>query len=249
MILTKITKVVSGLGGALLILSYPNVQARELISCHDCRMKRLPKAKELPLYDKTDDYVSEYDENSSLPLISQISTVRKEVFKYASYINVAQEQAVHFYETGVAHSKSTFDYLKEEENKVQRILIIISGGLAGLLIARKRGIFKKVLYTSFGTGITFSAFYPAISKKYIITGWNTSKEQLDDILSKYGGYDTSKFSEEVNKAVESVKSTMMLENLTKLLNENFYKKKEPKKDNESEATQSNQDMYTTRQAP
>lgn len=44
---------------------------------------------QLPIYDKDDDYVSEYDEKSKLPLISEISVARKKVFEYASYLNVS----------------------------------------------------------------------------------------------------------------------------------------------------------------
>ena len=247
MLFSKVTKVVAGFGSAALILSSQKLQAKDLVACHDCHMKRLPKAKELPVY-KKDEYVTEYDEKSTLPLISEISTVRKKLFEYATYVTMVQEKAVHIYETGVAHSKNTFDYLKDEENKVQRILIIASGGLVGLLFARKRGIFKKVLYTSLGTGITFSAFYPSISKEYALIGWNASKDQINFVLTKYGGYDTDKIAKEANAQLEYVKSTMKFESLLNTVSEKFYKRSEVSKEveNKSKEDNSNQDMYTTR---
>lgn len=245
---SKVAKVMACFGSTALIMSSQNVQAKELVACHDCHMKRLPKARELPIYDKKDeDYICEYDGKSTLPLISEISVARKKVFEYGSYVNMIQEQAVHMYETGVAHSKGTFDYLKTEENKVQRVLVIAFGGLVGLSFARKRGIFKKIFYTSLGTGAIFYVFYPSISKEYALAGWKISKDQINTLLTKYGGYNTDKIAEDANERIEYVKSLMKFESAMKILNEKFYKKDKELKDSKSgDAADNNKDMYTTR---
>lgn len=49
------------------------------------------------------------------------------------------------------------------------------------------GIIKKVFYTSLGTGAVFYIFYPSISKEYALAGWNASKGQINNALTKYGG--------------------------------------------------------------
>lgn len=256
MLLSKISKFAACFGSAAVLVSSQSLLAQDMVPCHECRMKRLPKANELPLYDKKEDLTVEYDSKSTLPLISEISSVRKQVFQYASYIQMFQDKAVNVYETGVAHSKSTFDYLKDEENKVQRIIIIASGGLVGLIYGRKGGIFKKILYTSIGTGAVFSVFYPSISKEYAVTGWNTAKFHVNNAVVKYGGYDTDKMVEETNAKIEYIKSVMQFEKLMTTLNEMFYKNKDKlsKKETDDkaagteESTKSNEDMYTTRTA-
>lgn len=225
MFLSKVVKTATCCGTAAVIFFPTKLQAKELVACHECHMKRLPKARELPLYEK-DDLSAEYDEGSSLPLVSEISSVRKQISKYTTYFNLFQDRAVHIYETGVAHSKSTLDYLKDEENKVQRAMFIASGGLIGLLYARKRGMFKKVVYTTLGTGFTFSVFYPSVSKEYIQAGWKTSTSQINDALVNYGGFDTDKMAKEANEKLEYVKSAMKFEGLMAKFNEMFHRNKE-----------------------
>lgn len=49
------------------------------------------------------------------------------------------------------------------------------------------GVFKKLVYTSTGTGLVFSAFYPALAKEYASTGWEHTKAHTFNTLEKYGG--------------------------------------------------------------
>ncbi|GIX77648.1 MICOS complex subunit [Caerostris extrusa] len=177
--------------------------AKAMVDCHDCNVKRLPKAKELPLYVKDDENLTiEYNEHSKLPLISEISSLRVQVSGVASYLNVFKEQAVHIYETGLAHTQSTYDYIISEENKIPRILAIFSGGLLGIIFARKGGYIKKAFYGTAGSGVVCTAFYPTQS------------------------YDTQKLAEKTNEKIEYVKSTLKIEGLSNKLKELFDKNKE-----------------------
>ncbi|XP_015906961.1 MICOS complex subunit MIC27 [Parasteatoda tepidariorum] len=223
---SKVIGLFAGISSSVALYSFNSLQAKEMIDCHDCRMKRLPKAHELPLYDKNEDMCLEYDGKTKLPLISEISGVRQQLSGLASYLNVFKDQVVHVYETGIAHSQSSYDYLTSEENKTTRILAICSGGLLGLLLARKRGIFKKIIYTSTGTGLVFSAFYPSLAMDYASTGWEHTKTYTFDALEKYGGYDTQKLSNDYNEKVEAIKSTLKLEGVMDQLKEWFDKNKE-----------------------
>lgn len=40
-------KVAVCIGGTTLIASSQKLQAKEMVACHDCHMRRLPKAKEV----------------------------------------------------------------------------------------------------------------------------------------------------------------------------------------------------------
>lgn len=211
MYFSQMVKAAAIFGSATAVACSQNVHAKDLIACHDCHMRRLPKAKELPLYEKKD-FDSDFSDKP-LPLISEISSLRKTISQYTSYIVIFQERAAQVYNTGVAHSKSTYEYLKNEENKVQRVLIISSGGLIGLVYARKGSLLKKTAYGSLGTGVIFSVFYPDVSKEYLQSGWTNTKQLINNILVKYGGYDTDKMAEEVDAKLELIKSAMKIETI------------------------------------
>lgn len=228
MFFSKVTNVGACCGTIFAAYSFSNnLMAKEMIDCHECRVKRLPKAKELPLYDKTEEnFTVEYDQHSKMRLVSEISKIRVQLSEIMSYLNVIKKEAVHIYETGVAHSHSTYDYITSEENRIPRVLIITSGGLAGIIFARRGGYIKKAFYGSLGAGLVFSAFYPSIAKEYVSSGLEYSKQHTMNILEKYGGYDTKKIAEEANTKVEYVKNTLKIEGLTNSVNEWLDKKKE-----------------------
>lgn len=204
-----------------------SLKAKVLVDCHECNMKRLPKARELPLYEKDEEnYTVEYDEQLKIPLTSEISGIRVQVSGIASYLNTFKEQAVHIYETGIAHSQSTYDYIISEENRIPRILAIFSGGLLGIIFARKGGYFKKAFYGTVGSGIVCTAFYPSESMDYFIDGFEFTKHHVSEALEKYGGYDTQKLAEKTNEKIEYVKNTLNIEDLSKTMKEWFEKNKE-----------------------
>ncbi|XP_055926208.1 uncharacterized protein LOC129958064 isoform X1 [Argiope bruennichi] len=228
MILSKVINAGACIGSVTALYSVShNVTAKAMVDCHECNMKRLPKARELPLYDKNDeDFTVEYDEKSKMPLINEISVVRVQLSGIASYLNVVKDQAVHIYETGVAHSKGTYDYIISEENKIPRILAIFSGGLLGIIFARKGGYFKKTLYFTVGSGLVCTAFYPAESKDYFVNGFEFTKHHTFNALEKYAGYDAQKLTEKTNEKIDYVKNTLKVEGLTNTLKEWFEKNKE-----------------------
>ncbi|GFT97214.1 MICOS complex subunit [Nephila pilipes] len=224
MILSKVISV----GTVAVTYSLSNsLKAKVLVDCHECNLKRLPKAKELPLYEKDEDnFTVEYDEQLKIPLISEISGLRVQVSGVASYLNTFKDQAVHIYETGIAHSQSTYDYIISEENRIPRILAIFSGGLLGIIFARRGGYIKKAFYGSIGSGLVCTAFYPSQSKEYFIDGFEFTKHHVSEALEKYGGYDTQKLAEKTNEKIEYVKNTLNIEDLSKTMTEWFEKNKD-----------------------
>ncbi|XP_035227679.1 uncharacterized protein LOC118199914 isoform X2 [Stegodyphus dumicola] len=237
--------------GTVAAMSTEKLQAKELVPCHECHMKRLPKASELPLYDKRGDQNMECVQVAEMSLVSEISIIRKQMTDYIAYFDSFRKKALNVYETGLAHSQSTFDYLKSEENKISRVMLIASGGLLGFIAARRGGIFRKIFYSSAGSAIIFSAFYPSLTKEYLLVSIDYTKNQTSSILEKYGGYDTKKIAEEANAKVDYLKSVMMYESLMAKLNELFYRRKNiltssnQKSENHSDKAP-DEDMYTTR---
>ncbi|XP_054721922.1 uncharacterized protein LOC129231588 [Uloborus diversus] len=244
----QITCVAAGMGSAVAFVTTQKLQAKDMVACHECRMKRLPKARELPIYDKNENLSIEYDETSVPPMMSGISSLRQQLVKYGSYLDVAKEEAVHIYETGVAHSQSSFEYLKDEENKIARIAIIGSGGLIGYLYARRGGIIKKLLMPCIGVGAMFSIFYPSIAKTYAVNGFEFTKHHVDNALSQYGGYDTGKMAEDTNAKLEQLKKFMKYEGLLEKLKNMFNNSTNASKKTslENDENKSDQDLYTTR---
>jgi len=229
---------VAGISSSAAIYSFKALQAKELVDCHECHMKRLPKAKELPLY-KEDGFSVECDKQTKLPLLSEISGVRQQIFGLGSYLSGFREEVAHIYETGIAHTQSSYNYITSEENTIPRILAITSGGITGYILTRKRGLFKKLVFISVGTGLVFTAFYPALTKEYALTGWEYVKHNTNNALEKYGGYDTKKLAEETNEKVELIKSTLKLEGLTNKFKYWFEENKEKVKKPSNEVTNGN----------
>lgn len=57
-------------------------------------------------------------------------------------------------------------YLREESNVAPRIGAIAVGGLSGYILALRRGIFRKLIYTSIGAGGMAALCYPREAKEY-----------------------------------------------------------------------------------
>ena len=65
---------------------------------------------------------------------------------------------------------ATLAFLREEENTIHRYGAIGIGGLAGLVLALRRGKFKKLLYTTAGATAMAALCYPKEAKQYTVGG-------------------------------------------------------------------------------
>lgn len=57
------------------------------------------------------------------------------------------------------------DDLKEEKNTTLRAGFVVGSGLAGLLVAARKGKFKKLVYTTTGASVAFYVGYPKESEE------------------------------------------------------------------------------------
>ncbi|XP_074599609.1 MICOS complex subunit 26/27 [Brevipalpus obovatus] len=99
------------------------------------------------------------------------------------------------FETAKAHSMSTIDYIGDEENLLPKIGVITGGGLLGLLLSARRGIFKKMLYTSAGIGIMSGVCYPKQSSEMLDVAGYIVKNKAPTLVKEYTNIDIGRFFE------------------------------------------------------
>jgi len=61
--------------------------------------------------------------------------------------------------------KAFVDDLRQEKNSALRAGFVAGGGIAGLLIAARKGKFKKLVYTTIGASTAFYVGYPKESQE------------------------------------------------------------------------------------
>lgn len=161
-----------------------------------CNSKNtLPKANELPIYKCLDDH--DYYKVVQTPPTSLergISHVRKSLKVYVGSLQNVKEQCKDVYETGVAHSKSTYDFITDEDNTLPRAAAITVGGLTGLLLGVRGGIFKKVFYSGTGMAIVAAVCYPKQFADYSQCGYNWTKNKTITVVKDTTGYDMKDLS-------------------------------------------------------
>ncbi|CAL1679108.1 unnamed protein product [Lasius platythorax] len=144
-------------------------------------VKKLIRPSELPIYPFEDDYSKQIPCTDCQPtaLEQNISKIRKSiqavVSEYQHYTGVISDTI----DTGVEHSRSLLDYLREESNVMPRVGAIAIGGLAGLVLGLRGRTFKRLVYSSTGALTTAAICYPKkaeegldAAKHYINVGYN-----------------------------------------------------------------------------
>lgn len=129
--------------------------------CDGSQCKKLVRPSELPLYTAEQPLKPEPLRESSWPLLEEkIHNIRLSIESVIGEYRHVTDSFVNTIDTGIAHTKSSIDFLRDEENLVQRTGAIFGGGLVGLLLGVRGGKFKKLLYTSTGSGLVASTLYP-----------------------------------------------------------------------------------------
>jgi len=123
------------------------------------------KPSELPIYEGPEEIFNvEYRDRqpSSLQLAVRGFLQQTDIVNKGQ---LAATQAVHIFETGKAHTQQTLTILADESTVAPKVGAITIGSLVGLVLATRRGIIKKLLYTSIGGFGTASLCYPADAKE------------------------------------------------------------------------------------
>lgn len=157
-----------------------------------------PKVRpsELPIYPKEPPPPQPCDPklNPDSLLNSSVRQVRKCIWTVIDEGKILSQQACDYIETGKAHTASTLAFLRVEENRVPRYGAIGIGGLAGLILALRRGKFKKLLYTTAGATAMAALCYPKEAEQYTSEGLKLAKHYIvigyhfvNGVLRDYAG--------------------------------------------------------------
>ncbi|RXG60669.1 MICOS complex subunit Mic27 [Armadillidium vulgare] len=154
-----------------LILSLAGLTVATPVECKSEKRKEkkgnLIRPSQLPLYENPEDlYSFEYIGKEKSKIEEGVAVARKELQSAYGATSGIRDNVQHYYETGKAHTLTSWSYVRDEENVSAKIGVISAGGLLALLIGgRRKGIIKKLFYTSLGVGGVASLVYPKESKK------------------------------------------------------------------------------------
>ncbi|XP_076361888.1 MICOS complex subunit 26/27 isoform X3 [Tachypleus tridentatus] len=100
-----------------------------------------------------------------------------------------RERVSQIYETAIAHSKSTYDYITHDDNAIPRAIVITVGGLGGLLLGARGGLMKKITYSGTGMLVVASLCYPRQAIELTQRGYKVVRDQSVSMVKEYTGYD------------------------------------------------------------
>lgn len=143
----------------------------------------LVKATELPTHGNPRGPKNEQDQPES-GLEVQIRSMRVALAPYLSPIYSAYERTSDFVSIGVAHSQSGIERLAENQSSLVNALIISTSGLLGIALARRRGIFKKLLFGSVFFGGALAACYPKDAGEKAQLMLYIAKNKLPDLAKQ-----------------------------------------------------------------
>ncbi|CAG0892602.1 unnamed protein product [Darwinula stevensoni] len=124
------------------------------------------RPKDLPIYGR-DDIQYEYYVDPPTSLEKAVGNVREQVGPYVNEaVNGAEKYAVaiagtsaQIIQAGRHYGEALEAFIGDEKNDVPKIGAIAMGGLLGLLLARRRGLFRKTLYMSVALGAVVLYFH------------------------------------------------------------------------------------------
>lgn len=155
-----------------------------------CRGKKLKKPSELSIYDCASDNV-EYELVEEPPgqVENAVHYVRTSLSPYYSAVESASERVGHIYTTAVEHSKSSYEYVTREENMVARAMAISLGGLTGIILGARGGMFKKLIYGTVGATAAAAACYPKEAKQFSQDYLVVARDEVAAAVKQATGHD------------------------------------------------------------
>lgn len=133
---------------------------------NETQAKKFIKPSELPIYSAEDGYTKQMP-CAEYPTIVE-ENVRK-VRKTVQEIKVSIDNLSYNVTSTLDQFKFVVDYLQDEANLMPRIGAVGIGGLSGLILGLRGGMFKRLLYTSTGAGIIGCFCFPKEAKEAFST--------------------------------------------------------------------------------
>ncbi|XP_022101520.1 MICOS complex subunit MIC27-like isoform X2 [Acanthaster planci] len=148
-------------GCVSLAIGIPVLKAEAVPNPRELRRKTvLPK--ELPIYDEPGskaEYRLEPLDTTGY-VYQAVSIVRQNVWRFSGSIQGAVNKTKQAYRYAEQAEKDIIAYIKTEEGFFPRVTAIALAGLTGVVLARKGGVFRKVLYSGALMSATASICYP-----------------------------------------------------------------------------------------
>ncbi|XP_050531193.1 uncharacterized protein LOC126899941 [Daktulosphaira vitifoliae] len=121
------------------------------------------------------------------------------------------------------YRKEFLEKLRAEENLHLRCAFIMTGGVTGVILALRRGKFKKTLYSTLGTISTTALCYPDQAKK----AYQMTRHGIKMAYYKFNGFDLSDHYEKNDPKVKIIKNEQItLEDELKEITERLFSKNE-----------------------
>jgi len=98
-----------------------------------------------------------------------LGPVKDDVAKFST-------QATSFYKDTMAIANENLTYLQKKAPEEVKYATIAGSGLVGLLLAARKGVFKKIIYVAITAGGAYSVIYPQEAKKYSCEGLQMAKK-------------------------------------------------------------------------
>ncbi|XP_076161055.1 MICOS complex subunit 26/27 isoform X3 [Ptiloglossa arizonensis] len=130
--------------------------------CNEAQSQKLIKPSELPIYSVDDGCSKE------MPCIAYPSIIEENIRKVRHSVEdltVIYHKLSHNVSSTIDNAKFVVDYLQDEDNILPRGGAICIGGLSGLILGLRGGLFKRLLYTTAGASIVAPICFPKESKE------------------------------------------------------------------------------------
>ncbi|XP_025195019.1 MICOS complex subunit Mic27 [Melanaphis sacchari] len=138
-----------------------------VVLAKDEQEPKLVRPKDLSIYpdeSKEKKTEKEIDWQPTIALGS-IQKVREEIVNLNQQWSKVKDRVYIFIQTGVSHTESFVDDMRQESNSTLRVGFVAGSGLAGLLLAARKGTFKKLVYATTGASTAFYVGYPKESEE------------------------------------------------------------------------------------
>lgn len=150
------------------------------------------KASELPLYSPTSEKPKATKQSETKPapgvIENTFGTIRRTIFSFTSEVSAYQRVATDYVEAGIDNADGLIKYLGEEDRTAPKAGAIALGGLTGIILGLRGGLFKRGLYGTVGAGIMASICYPKEAKEYSEIAFEEGKKYATIAYNfAYGG--------------------------------------------------------------
>lgn len=161
-----------------------------VVLAKDDQEPKLVRPKDLSIYPEGSKEKKVEEENSWEPTfaLSSIQKVRDEIVNFNQQLSKVKDRMYTFVQTGINHTESFVDDLRQEKNSTLRAGFVAGGGLVGILMAARKGKFKKLVYGTTGASAAFYAGYPKeseevtkIIKRYSIVSYHLINNVTKDL--------------------------------------------------------------------